>query len=139
MEPTVAEVVTESAPVVVALLKVAFVAEIPWKVEEAFTMIPRVVVGVSAPFTIDQSRLLSRALVSELEDTLLLNVVQFSDERHPKTVALAVSQVTLPPANVRPVEKVVVAVQVGTPDSQPSICPLLPPVSEIDAPEPITD
>ena len=47
--------------------------------------------------------------VSEEEETLLLKVLQSAEARQPKTAAVAVSQVVLPFAKVRPPLKVVVA------------------------------
>jgi hypothetical protein len=73
--------------------------------DDAFTTIPSVVVGVSAPETMLQS-LIRFAVV---EERRLLNDDQSAAKRQPKVDADAVSHVTFPAAYVRPVEKVVVA------------------------------
>jgi hypothetical protein len=62
--------------------------------DEARMLIPRVVVGVSAPETIDQSLMRSAVVV----ERRLLNDDQSADARQPKVDADAVSQVTFPAA-----------------------------------------
>lgn len=60
------------------------------------------------------------------EVSLLLNVVQSAEAKHPKTEPEAVSHVTAPPEYVNPVENVVVAVHVGMLLSHARICPPVP-------------
>jgi hypothetical protein len=62
--------------------------------DEARMLIPSVVVGVSAPETIDQSLMRSAVVV----ERRLLNDDQSADARQPKVDADAVSQVTFPAA-----------------------------------------
>ena len=64
------------------------------------------------------------------EESLLLKMVQSAEARHPKTEALAVSQVTAPPAYVRPVEKVVVATPVHAPPTRARTWPSVAAKSE---------
>jgi hypothetical protein len=73
--------------------------------DEARMLIPSVVVGVSAPFAMVQSRI----KFADVVESLPLNDAQSAEVRQPKVEPEAVSQVTFPAAYVRPPEKVVVA------------------------------
>ena len=86
--------------VVVALVAVALpvMVTLPEKVDDAETMIPRVDVGASAPFTILQSRSVVSAAVSDDDETLLLKVVQSSAVRQPKVAPFAVAQLNEVPS-----------------------------------------
>ena len=76
--------------------------------------------------------LVPRVYVSPVPKVVVaeLNCENLDVERHPKTDTEAVSQVTAPAEYERPVEKVVVAVQVGTPLTRARMKPFV--VFEID-------
>jgi regulator of extracellular matrix RemA (YlzA/DUF370 family) len=88
----------------VAFVDVAFTDERNAIDDEAFTDTPSVVVGVSAPATIDQS--LTRS--SDEDERRLLNDAQSDAKRQPKVPADAVAHVTFPAENASAPEKVVV-------------------------------
>jgi hypothetical protein len=73
--------------------------------EDARMLMPSVVVGVSAPFAMVQSRI----KFADVVESLLLNADQSVEVRQPKVEPDAVLQVTFPAAYVRPPEYVVVA------------------------------
>jgi hypothetical protein len=81
--------------------------------DDAFTTIPIVVVGVSAPETILKSRTRS----SDEEESRVLNDVQSAAERQPKVPPEAVAQVTFPAENASAPEKVVVAAPTHCPST----------------------
>ncbi len=64
------------------------------KVDDAETMTPTVVVGASAPFTSCQSLM----MLSDDDETLLLNEVQSAAERQPKVPPFAVAQLNEVPS-----------------------------------------
>ena len=105
-------------------------------VDDAETMTPTVVVGASAP----ETRCQSLMMLSDDEETLLLNDVQSAAERQPKVPPFAVLQLNAEPSYVSPVPAVVVATHVGTPETSASTCPLVPAevVARRDVPLPKT-
>jgi hypothetical protein len=82
--------------------------------DDAFTTIPIVVVGVSAPETMLKSRTRS----SDDEESRVLNEVQSAAVRQPKVPPFAVAQVTFPAENASAPEKVVVAAPTHCPSTR---------------------
>jgi hypothetical protein len=103
----------------VAFVDVAFTDDKNAIDDEAFTDTPSVVVGVSAPATMLQSRTRS----SEVVERRLLNADQSAAKRQPKVPADAVAHVTFPAANASAPEKVVVAAPTHCPSTRVRTCP----------------